>query len=181
MILLPDWPDFPWDEVVEEDLGYDTECWIWTRPLPPTSRSVTVRKQVKRLFNAAVGARDLGAGECWMHLCERYGEINYCVRPDHITIGTRSQNMAHHHALRRAAGVKHSSTLSGKPRDPELVAKTAAALRGRPKSLEHRAVIKAVHDRQRENGPYVCAGCGKEFILPAQCTRHIRYQCSERT
>lgn len=101
--MLPDSEWFPWDEVVEADRGYGSVCWVWTRPLPPTGRTVSVRKKAKRLFAKFVGER--AEGQVWMHLCERYNEPNLCVRPDHIALGTRSANMTHWHALRRAAGV----------------------------------------------------------------------------
>lgn len=178
MIILPDWPDFPWDDVFEEDRGHETECWVWAHALPPTSRTVTVRKKVKRLFNVAVGIRDTAANECWMHLCERWGEINMCVRPDHVVVASRSANSLHSQQLRREAGAVRPSLLIGRRRDPASIEKQAVAMRGRPKSDEHRANIKAAHDRERVLGPYPCPACGQPFVLPAQRTRHVRHQCT---
>lgn len=101
--MLPDSDWFPWEEVEEKDRGYGSVCWIWTRPLPPTGTTVSVRKKVKRLFQVFVGEKP--TGHVWMHMCERYGEPNMCVRPDHVVVGTKSANMAHWHSLRKAAGV----------------------------------------------------------------------------
>jgi hypothetical protein len=164
MLILPHWPDFPWDEVEEADRGFDTECWVWTRPLPPTGTTINVRKQAKRLFNTAVGERDLDNNEVWMHICERYGEVNLCVRPDHIRVGTKSENALHAQALRAAAGVDFVAPMQGKSHSPETLSK----MRGR-------------HERARSEGPYVCEQCGREFKIPATLTTHVRHQCRRIT
>ena len=132
--MLPDSAWFPWEEVVEEDRGYGTVCWVWTRPLPPTGKTVSVRKKAKRLFAKFVGEKQ--PGQVWMHLCERYGEPNLCVRPDHIAIATKSANMAHWHALRCAAG------------DPPNISQAQEARIGTHHTLESRRKIAATrHER----------------------------------
>jgi hypothetical protein len=79
-------------------------------------------------------------GQVVQHLCERYGEVNKCVRLSHVTIASRSDNMKHHHALRVAAGVPHPAAGA---KSPEHQAKITAALRARnvSHSEERRANI----------------------------------------
>lgn len=158
MIPNTDW--FPWENVVEEDRGHGTVCWTWVGPLPPTATTISVKKLVKRLFREFVPERP--KGHLWMHLCERYGEMNLCVRPEHIVIGTKSANSAHWHALRRAAGD-----------DP---APQSEANRGSKRTPETRALMsqRAREHKQAEidAGPYPCPHCGREFRIPGTRTRH---------
>lgn len=125
MIPNTDW--FPWDQVKERDRGYETACWVWCGPVPPTATTINVKKKVKKLFSTYVPERP--TGHVWMHLCERYQEMNLCVRPDHIVVGTKSANMAHWHALRSAAG------------DPPNISQAHAARIGSHHTLEARRKI----------------------------------------
>ena len=104
-VLSSAYPCFRWHLVEVRPGELDTPCWIWVGKVPPTARTVSVLGEVKELFTRAVGSR--GTGEMWSHLCERYGEPNLCVNPDHVVIGTMSSNIQHRHDLRRAAGIKH--------------------------------------------------------------------------
>lgn len=157
--MIPDTDWFPWENVVEEDRGYGTVCWQWVGPTPPTASTVGVVKKVKRLFNEFVGGR--GKGKLWMHLCERYGETNLCVRPDHVVIGTKAANTAHWHMLRREAGVLNPGT---------------EANRGSKRSDETRQLMadsaRRVKEDQVAKGPYPCGGCGRSFRYPAGKTQH---------
>ena len=108
MIILPHWPDLPWEEIEEVDRGYEGgPCQLWTRPY--AGRSITTHRTVKRFFHVAVGERDLGNNEVWSHLCEVYGEVNLCVDPSHVEVTTKSANTKRHHDLAREAGVDRIS------------------------------------------------------------------------
>ena len=85
-----------WEEV---DRGFDSLCY-W---VPGTNR---IRIRAKALL-ASLPERP--PGMVYMHLCEKWGEPNRCVRPEHIKVGTRAENNAHKEALRAAAGVPHHS------------------------------------------------------------------------
>lgn len=163
MIPGTDW--FPWNEVHEEDRGYGTVCWIWPWPEGSLSETVgvNIRKKAKRLFKEFVGEKR--PGQLWMHLCERYGEPNLCVRPDHVVFGTKSTNQAHYHALRRAAGVPPATE---KRRGFKNTEET--------KALMSRSA-RAKRESERAAGPYVCEACGREFGIPSTRTRHQRVGC----
>jgi len=159
MIPNTDW--FPWENVTEEDRGHGTVCWVWGGPLPPTATTINVLKKVKRLFREFVPERP--KGHLWMHLCERYGEMNRCVRPDHIVVGTKSANAAHWNALRRAAGVP----LPG-------VEKRTGIVRSDETKERMTDALNIRVEREAAAGPYSCPDCGREFRFPGGRTRHCR-------
>jgi len=157
--VIPNTDWFPWENVVEEDRDYGSVCWMWEGPLPPTASTINVLRKVQRLFKEFVPERP--KGHLWMHLCERYGEMNRCVRPDHIVVGTKAANGAHWTALRLAAGAE----LPG-------VAKRTGITRSDETKVRMTEALKRRMAREQAAGPYPCQHCGREFRVPGTRTRH---------
>jgi hypothetical protein len=76
------------------DRGFG-DCWI-------TGIQPNLLLWVKELWAERIGVPS--ADEVYMHLCERWGEVNRCANPEHVEIGPRSENARHALALKIAAG-----------------------------------------------------------------------------
>ena len=109
-----------WRRVEVADRGFDSPCWI-------ARKGVKSHSDIRARLNELVG--ECGDNEVHMHTCERWGEKNRCINPEHIRVGTRSENQQHWHDLRAAAGV---------PFNPERPWQ-----RGVPLSEETRCKIRA--------------------------------------
>jgi hypothetical protein len=108
-----------------------------------------------------------------MHLCEKYGEINQCLFPGHVVIGTKRENVQHANTLRVAAGVPLPQT--GRRLSNDAKARIGAAHLG----LLHSAATKTRIGNSRRGQTQLrvlCPGCG-HLIAQGHLTRH---KCGSR-
>jgi len=138
--LGEDYTWFRWAQVNEVDRGFDEVCWVHTN---------THVQTLHKLYRQALGPRD-SKTHVYMHLCERHGERNKCIRPGHVVIGTYSENSRHRDTLTRAAGKpavsdearrKMSEAHVGMRRSEASRKKQSATLRGRTLSEETKRKI----------------------------------------
>jgi hypothetical protein len=144
---------FPWHRVTEvdrtppslpDDYFYEGNCWIGTWGVRQT-------RTVISLLTLTVGPQ--GPTQCWMHVCEKQGEKNLCLRPEHIRLVNRGDNVRHRFALERQAGVRRPMSeknrrafgdrVRGTSPSAETRAKISAANKGQVIGPEQRAQISA--------------------------------------
>jgi hypothetical protein len=84
------WSEMPWERITVVDRGFlfeeARECWqVESNPL-----------RYSRLVMEKLHGIDLrDSGLYVMHLCEKLGERNLCIRPEHLRVGTPSENALH--------------------------------------------------------------------------------------
>ena len=75
----------PWHEMEPVDRGFELECWISNisarNNRRHAQRVVEIRDGIKSDMNIVV-----------MHLCEKWREPNACLRPEHLVLGSKSDN-----------------------------------------------------------------------------------------